>query len=668
MKRRTFLKILGAGVGFVVLATAAGFATAFVAKFSIEHQLHVMGWPEARVDYLELTPTGLIIDHIALDQDDFSGIDTIEASISLPDLLLRGKIDRVKIKEITLSGEFDEAGQLKIAGWDATMPDMAADGGGGISSLLLQGVTFDVETSEGSLRFEGKAALSASTKIEGQRDIQFSLWGRQKQLSFAANGSGKISAEGQWQLHAVCEEGRVDMADVKVSRAAGQLDASGTAGQAASLLGKMVVGSATYGDASFQNVNMLLDTRQKDIFTFETSPTGFPDVVFFGKIAEGEPRLASFHAKGDKLAHIFGFFGDEAVHNMPLLVNKEASWSAALSLPLGDILAPQKNIDWTIGLAVSGTGFSASGKAVLDASHVKVSLPQELPIKASNLSTFLPFVTRAGFRFTGGEIIAGGGFTLPLASDDGEKPQEISSSHFRLKPTGLEGTWKGVAFRDLQGGITLASVSPLRFAGEQTQIFTLVGTEGDIGSGRVSFFSSPKGDISVTQAQLDMAQGSAALSPFVWDMAQGKALTVVTLKNLDLQKLVELGGAEGFSASGTLGGNVPVEITSGGVVFKNGVVRSEGENGHFAYVPAAYPSSLSGDDVRMNTLREALKDFGYTSLILTLDGPLMGKMSASLQASGRNPVFERPLELNINLSGDIGPVLQTALGLQPLPQ
>lgn len=136
---------------------------------------------------------------------------------------------------------------------------------------------------------------------------------------------------------------------------------------------------------------------------------------------------------------------------------------------------------------------------------------------------------------------------------------------------------------------------------------------------------------------------------------------VLDVISLNLAHLSALTGWEGFVASGTLKGQLPL-VNKGGWGIANGALKSG--VGTLSYAPETYPAFLQGNDPRIETTRAILKSLTIDALNISADGPLDKDMSVALQIRGKSPDFDRPVHLNLNVDGPILPLLNGIL--QPL--
>ena len=157
------------------------------------------------------------------------------------------------------------------------------------------------------------------------------------------------------------------------------------------------------------------------------------------------------------------------------------------------------------------------------------------------------------------------------------------------------------------------------------------------------------------------------------DPAAGRHDLRLELASLDLQSLLGEVDIEGLSGSGRLSGVLPVAVTGETVVIRQGGLQSLGP-GVLSYrrdsvgpggpaLPDAPPEeedaiALFKDPVEL-TMR-ALENFHYDHLAIGIDKQADGQAALKIQLEGKNPdlLDGYPFNLNINLTGDVSPVLE----------
>lgn len=246
------------------------------------------GFPTASIGNISLTPTGAMVESIALDGNEFSTVDNIDIGFKWLDFLKNRSIESLSIKNISLTCELDENGQFKIAGWDAKLPESTSTSAFiPVKSLLLQGVTVDCETPVGNIRAEGK--LSLTTNKENTQNIIYTLWGQQRTLSFDADGKGTILSNGTADFTTTFHDARVNFSNISFSRGAGIINHR-ISTQNSKTSGKFAVGKATIGkDITIQNTTIFLDSSQNETLLFKFNPAGNNGKELVGKWFKNVP-------------------------------------------------------------------------------------------------------------------------------------------------------------------------------------------------------------------------------------------------------------------------------------------------------------------------------------------------------------------------------------------
>ncbi len=134
---------------------------------------------------------------------------------------------------------------------------------------------------------------------------------------------------------------------------------------------------------------------------------------------------------------------------------------------------------------------------------------------------------------------------------------------------------------------------------------------------------------------------------------------VLRVANLRLERLLNLLTSDKASGTGVINGSAPVVFAHDGGFMPGETHFEAKEEGKISISPEALP----GDNPQMQMAREALTDFTYSKLLLTSKTDEKGKLSVSLQIAGHNPNFQegRPVNLNVNLTGDVLELLEQTL-------
>jgi hypothetical protein len=169
-------------------------------------------------------------------------------------------------------------------------------------------------------------------------------------------------------------------------------------------------------------------------------------------------------------------------------------------------------------------------------------------------------------------------------------------------------------------------------------------------------------------ARLALAGGEVTLPPVALDLVQPRTDLTLAVSNVDLAKLLELAQIEGLTATGSLGGQIPVTVEADGLVIRDAVLAAAGP-GTLRYAPAATPSALLGGGESVALALQALSNFQYSDLKLTVNRAAGGDTVALMQVKGRNPDFYggHPVEFNLNVSGKLDQILNRGLAGYRIP-
>ena len=135
----------------------------------------------------------------------------------------------------------------------------------------------------------------------------------------------------------------------------------------------------------------------------------------------------------------------------------------------------------------------------------------------------------------------------------------------------------------------------------------------------------------------------------------------VQVRGVSMKRLVGLLDVEGLRADGTLAGDIPLRLGPGGLRIDKGKLGAVGK-GRIQVEFGAAQDRLASQGESVSLMVRALQDFRYDVLSLTVTRPAEGDLALGITMQGSNPeVLEGyPFKFNINLSGDLEPIL-TAL-------
>ncbi len=158
-------------------------------------------------------------------------------------------------------------------------------------------------------------------------------------------------------------------------------------------------------------------------------------------------------------------------------------------------------------------------------------------------------------------------------------------------------------------------------------------------NGRVAFQLLDQQRVSIERAEFDFASGTLAMAPTTIELGADETRFELRLRDVDAASLVETLKIQDLTVSGQIQGNFPLLLTRRSAFIEGGVLSAQGEGGVISYTGQAGANATGVSRIAFDALRE----FNYDNLRLTLDGDLNGEIVSSIEFSGRNG--GRPIDL-----------------------
>lgn len=231
----------------------------------------------------------------------------------------------------------------------------------------------------------------------------------------------------------------------------------------------------------------------------------------------------------------------------------------------------------------------------------------------------------------------------------------VTGGNLQLGPTQATG---------ISGRVTLDRLwPPLTPPGQEVLIDRVVAAL-PAADGRLRFQILGPSSVKVERAELTGIGGR------IWaeDMAirDGVLPERVTLHvdGLGLGDLAAQMNILGLRAEGKLSGRIPVELGKGGkMAIRGGLLTAQGK-GLLAFMPPTRaPAGPAGETGRMDMVLDILEDLRFDGMTLSLDGDAQKDVRMQVHVQGRNPKIQegRPVDLTVNLTGNIGQAIQAEL-------
>lgn len=271
--------------------------------------------------------------------------------------------------------------------------------------------------------------------------------------------------------------------------------------------------------------------------------------------------------------------------------------------------------------------------------------------------------------------------SLPFTPTSGQLAAAISmpfgagitgSSSGSIYVEDLELEANSYAVRLLNTAIELKSIWPIQTDGPQKIAIGLLQAGVPTTDILATFDLSSAERIGVTDVTMSVAEGRLSGGPFSIELDGQTTQATLQVEAVSLPALANLSTLEGLDASGLLSGRIPLRLTSDGVFIDHGKLTTSGP-GHIRYRPGGAAGALStAQDGQggMGLALQALENFQYDSITVTVNGSVLDELEASLAIKGRNPSLYNgyPIDFNLNLSGELANVIQGSLAGYRVPE
>lgn len=268
------------------------------------------------------------------------------------------------------------------------------------------------------------------------------------------------------------------------------------------------------------------------------------------------------------------------------------------------------------------------------------------------------------FTPTSGQIAASVSIPFGLAN------QEPSGGSMYVKDLELEAS--SYAVRLLNAAVDLKSIWPIKTDGPQKIAIGLLQAGVPLTNVLATFDLPSPERIEVADVTMSFAEGQLDGGPFSIDLSGAPTEATLKVNEVSLPALANLSTLEGLDASGVLSGLVPLTMSSEGVLINQGKLVTSGP-GYIRYKLGGAAGSLSGTQASqggMGLALQALENFQYDSITVTVNGSVLKELEASLAIKGRNPALYNgyPIDFNLNLSGELANVIQGSLAGYRVPE
>ncbi|GAM96411.1 putativeuncharacterized protein ydbH [alpha proteobacterium U9-1i] len=198
-----------------------------------------------------------------------------------------------------------------------------------------------------------------------------------------------------------------------------------------------------------------------------------------------------------------------------------------------------------------------------------------------------------------------------------------------------------------------------------------------VANGRIRFQLLGEQRVAVESAEFDFASGILALEPTTITLGAEEANVRLLLRNVDAANLLATLNIPDLQATGTIEGSFPLRLARNTAFVTDGELYAAPGGGVIQYVGNAGQDATGAARIAF----DALRNFDYDNLRITLNGDISGEVVSSIQFTGENsgrsvdiselapiPGVGRvtargvPFAFNVNVTAPFRRLAQTAAG------
>lgn len=597
----------------LIIGTIVWFAGPMLLKGMVLGRVHQtfakFGFPDPRYDVVEFSWGALKLANVQLEPEGISTIDAIDAAFT-PWGLLRGQALHIVVTHPDIIQDMTEGGLDGLRALPSLLTRFSLQN---IPAETLSVTDLSVTFAGDDLSPSVQGKINLLTDSTGTRKLSLYFDSEQKDMSVQATGQMTEDRAGNQKLTLEIPEARFDVPGLRLSRANGKLKFSRERGGPLAIEGELAAGALKIGMLPLENLTLVASGQKPELNVLgNATATGIPLTNVSLRLAEdakGASMLIQLSGESPKglIEQIF----PGTLSTLP----DQQKYAIAINVGAGDffgLFTPPYKGGLFFYLADPQPLLSAALTCTDLSPDCKVTLPATSLDMSQFSALFGRKLTDQGLTLGQGTIrISGTGQSHKLKSNG----KILLETTFETNGTDVYGDWRGIKF------------SQARFETRQ---------QGN-------------GAFTLSRAQAKTLGGEVLITDLQTNAA-GKGACEMQFKNIDLQPVQKVMAVPGLKISGrvdatlklTFGGNPPT-IDAGSSL--------RARTGHVAYTPSTYPPFLSGAEERLQILRDALKDYIFENITVTVNDFRAGEIIGKLSATGKNTALfgDRSVILDLDI-------------------
>lgn len=182
-------------------------------------------------------------------------------------------------------------------------------------------------------------------------------------------------------------------------------------------------------------------------------------------------------------------------------------------------------------------------------------------------------------------------------------------------------------------------------------------------------FSGAGPVIELRDIQGELFGGTMTCPAVHLDPAKLPAQWTISLREIDLAKVLSVEQQKGIEGTGLLNGTLPLTLTAGGVSVKDGTIEAQPPGGLIHYTAAPEAGKLLAEsDQSLRLVAQALNNFHYNVLRVGVQYREDGLLQLAARLEGKNPDMKKtpPIHFNLTVQENIPALLKSLRTVQDI--
>ncbi|MEY4527068.1 MAG: hypothetical protein RL768_787 [Nitrospirota bacterium] len=153
------------------------------------------------------------------------------------------------------------------------------------------------------------------------------------------------------------------------------------------------------------------------------------------------------------------------------------------------------------------------------------------------------------------------------------------------------------------------------------------------------------------------------------DPAKPPAQWTLSLREIDLAKVLSVEQQKGIEGTGLLNGTLPITLTAAGASVKDGSIEAQPPGGIIRYTATPEAGKLLAEsDQSLKLVAQALNNFHYNVLRVGVQYREDGLLQLAARLEGKNPDMKKtpPIHFNLTVQENIPALLKTLRTVQDI--